>query len=64
MLWKVGLRANPVFRVRSDPLIVATFVEPYRGVSRIVWPVVVPIHLVARRYLLSRAVRFTPDTTR
>lgn len=64
VLWKVGLRANLVVRVRPDSLVVATFIEHFRGVSRLIRPLLIPVHLVALRYLVSRAARCPPAANR
>ncbi|MER7077321.1 hypothetical protein [Saccharopolyspora kobensis] len=64
VLWKVGLRANLVVRVRPDSLVVATFVEHFRHASRLVRLFLIPVHLVALRYLVSRAARCPPAMNR
>ncbi|KAA5826836.1 hypothetical protein ABT337_08985 [Saccharopolyspora hirsuta] len=60
VLWRIGLRANLMFRMRSHSLVFATFVEHRRRASRFIWPLVVPIHVVVMRYLLTRAAAVEP----
>ncbi|MEU5847499.1 hypothetical protein [Saccharopolyspora shandongensis] len=54
--WKIGLRANLVLRARSSSIVLATFVEHRRRAARILWSALIPVHHLALRYLLSRAV--------
>lgn len=58
--WTVGLRANLVLRTHASGVILATFVRHHRRASRILWPLVVPVHHLTLRYLLSRAARGGP----
>lgn len=55
--WAVGLRAQLVMRTQPSSVVFGTFVEYNRRAARVVWPVIVPIHRLIARYLLSRAVR-------
>jgi hypothetical protein len=55
--WKIGLRANLVLRTRPPSVVLATFVEHRSRASRIVWPALLPVHIPALRYLLTRAAR-------
>ncbi|MDA3625437.1 hypothetical protein OU415_08315 [Saccharopolyspora sp. WRP15-2] len=50
--------------MRSEFFDFATFVEHCGAAGRIIWPCVVPIHLVALRYLLSRVARVPLEDAR
>jgi hypothetical protein len=55
--WKIGLRANLVLRTDSSSVLLATFVEHRSRASRLVWPMLLPVHIPTLRYLLTRAAR-------
>lgn len=55
--WAIGLRANLVLYRGADTLLLATFVRHDRAASRLLWPLLVPVHRLTLRALLTRVVR-------
>jgi deazaflavin-dependent oxidoreductase (nitroreductase family) len=52
--WAIGLQANLILCRLPASIILGTFVEHRRPASRVLWPLLVPVHVTVLRYLLGR----------
>lgn len=57
VLWALGLRAQLVLRTAPGSVVLSTAVEERSLASRLLWPLLVPVHQLILRYQLSRAAR-------
>ena len=55
--WGIGLRAQLVLRTLPSAVVLSTSVEKDSVASKILWPLLIPVHQPVLRFLLWRAVR-------